>query len=136
MAYRGWRRNGTKYNATKVTIDGHTFDSKHEANRYLELKLLERAGEISDLRLQVEYELIPNQYATEERYGKNGRRLKDKEILLERKCCYVADFVYTDNRTGETVVEDAKSEITKENKEYIIKRKILLWRYGIRIHEV
>ena len=135
MAYRGWRRNGTKYNATKVTIDGHTFDSKHEANRYLELKLLERAGEISDLRLQVEYELIPNQYATEERYGKNGRRLKDKEILLERKCCYVADFVYTDNRTGETVVEDTKSEATR-TPEYIIKRKLLLAKYGIRIREV
>ena len=135
MAYRGWRRNGTKYNATKVTIDGHTFDSKHEANRYLELKLLERAGEISNLRLQVEYELLPNQYATEERYGKNGRRLKDKEILLERKCCYVADFVYTDNRTGETVVEDTKSEATR-TPEYIIKRKLMLHKYGIRIREV
>ena len=135
MAYRGWRRNGTKYNATKVEIDGHKFDSKHEANRYLELKSLERAGEISDLRLQVEYELIPNQYTTEERYGKNGRRLKDKEILLERKCCYVADFVYTDNRTGETVVEDTKSEATR-TPEYIIKRKLLLAKYGIRIREV
>ena len=135
MAYRGWRRNGTKYNATKVEIDGHTFDSKHEANRYLELKLLERAGEISDLRLQVEYELIPNQYATEERYGKNGRRLKDKEILLERKCCYVADFVYTDNKTGKTVVEDTKSEATR-TPEYIIKRKLMLYKYGIRIREV
>ena len=135
MAYRGWRRNGTKYNATKVTVDGHAFDSKHEANRYLELKLLERAGEISDLRLQVEYELIPNQYATEERYGKNGRRLKDKEILLERKCCYVADFVYTDNRTGETVVEDTKSEATR-TPEYIIKRKLMLHKYGIGIREV
>ena len=135
MAYRGWRRNGTKYNAVKVTIDGHTFDSKHEANRYLELKLLERAGEISNLRLQVEYELIPNQYATEERYGKNGRRLKDKEILLERKCCYVADFVYTDNRTGETVVEDTKSEATR-TKDYTIKRKLMLYVYHIRIVEI
>ena len=133
MAYRGWRRNGTKYNATKVEIDGHTFDSKHEANRYLELKLLERAGEISDLRLQVEYELIPNQYATEERYGKNGRRLKDKEILLERKCCYVADFVYTDNRTGETVVEDSKGFRLET---YKIKKKLMLYVYGIRIKEV
>lgn len=135
MAYRGWRRNGTKYNATKVTIDGHKFDSRHEANRYLELKLLERAGEISDLRLQVEYELIPNQYATEERYGKNGKRLKDKETLLERKCCYVADFVYNDNRTGETVVEDTKSEATR-TKDYTIKRKLMLYKYGIRIVEV
>ena len=133
--YRGWRRNGTKYNAEKTEIDGHTFDSKHEANRYLELKLLERAGEISNLRLQVEYELIPNQYATEERYGKNGRRLKPKEVLLERKCCYVADFVYIDNRTGETVVEDTKSEATR-TKDYTIKRKLMLWVHGIKILEV
>ena len=133
MAYRGWRRNGTKYNATKVEIDGHKFDSKHEANRYLELKLLERAGEISDLRLQVEYELIPNQYDIEERYGKNGRRLKDKEILLERKCCYVADFVYTDSRTGETVVEDTKGFKTAD---YILKKKMLLYFHGIHIVEV
>lgn len=133
MAYRGWRRNGTKYNATKVTVDGHTFDSKHEANRYLELKLLERAGTISDLRLQVEFELIPNQYATEERYGKNGRRLKDKEILLERKCSYVADFVYTDLRTGKIVVEDSKGMRTPE---YVIKRKLMLWVHGIKILEV
>ena len=135
MAYRGWRRNGTKYNATKVTVDGHTFDSKKESNRYLELKLLERGKVISNLRTQVEFELLPNQYATEERYGKNGRRLKDKEILLERKCCYVADFVYTDNRTGETVVEDTKSEATR-TPEYIIKRKLMLHKYGIRIREV
>lgn len=135
MAYRGWRRNGTKYNATKVEIDGHTFDSKKESNRYLELKLLERGKVISNLRTQVEFELLPNQYATEERYGKNGRRLKDKEILLERKCCYVADFVYTDNRTGETVVEDTKSEATR-TPEYIIKRKLMLHKHGIRIREV
>lgn len=130
-----WRRNGTKYNATKVMVDGHTFDSKKECNRYLELKLLERAGEISNLRLQVEYELIPNQYATEERYGKNGRRLKPKKVLLERKCCYVADFVYTDNRTGETVVEDTKSEATR-TPEYIIKRKLMLSKCGIIVKEV
>ena len=135
MAYRGWRRNGTKYNATKVTVDGHTFDSKKESNRYLELKLLERGKVISDLRTQVEFELLPNQYVTEERYGKNGRRLKDKEILLERKCCYVADFVYTDNRTGKTVVEDTKSEATR-TPEYIIKRKLMLHKHGIRIREV
>lgn len=133
MAYRGWRRNGTKYNATKVTIDGHTFDSKHEANRYLELKLLERAGTIADLRLQVEFELIPNQYSTEERYGKNGKQLKDKQVLLERKCCYVADFVYVDNKTGKTVVEDTKGFKTAD---YILKRKMLLYFHGIHVVEV
>ena len=133
MAYRGWRRNGTKYNATKVVYDGITFDSKREAARYQVLKFLERSGEISNLRLQVEYELIPNQYRTEERYGKNGRRLKDKQVLLERKCCYVADFVYTDNKTGETVVEDCKGMRVEP---YQVKKKLMLWVHGIIIKEV
>lgn len=133
MAYRGWRRNGTKYNATKVTIDGHTFDSKKECNRYLELKLLERGKVISDLRMQVEFELLPNQYATEKRYGKNGKPLKDKKVLLERRVVYRADFVYTLNETGETVVEDVKGVRLSE---YILKRKMFLYKYGIPIHEI
>lgn len=133
MAYGGWRRNGTKYNATKVTIDGHTFDSKKESNRYLELKLLERGKVISDLRMQVEFELLPNQYATEKRYGKNGKPLKDKKVLLERRVVYRADFVYTLNETGETVVEDVKGIRLPE---YILKRKMFLYKYGIPIHEI
>lgn len=133
MAYRGWRRNGTKYNATKVTIDGHTFDSKKESNRYMELKLLERSKVISDLRMQVEFELLPNQYATEKRYGKNGKPLKDKKVLLERRVVYRADFVYTLNETGETVVEDVKGIRLPE---YILKRKMFLYKYGIPIHEI
>ena len=132
MAYRGWRRNGTKYNAHKTEIDGIEFPSKHEANRYCELKLLERAGEISDLRLQVDFELIPNQYATEKRYGKNGKELKDKQILLERKVVYRADFVYTD-KDGNQVVEDTKGFKTKE---YLIKRKLMRYIHGIEIQEV
>ena len=133
MAYRGWRHNGTKYNAQKCVVDGITFDSRKEANRYCELKLLERGHVITDLRLQVEFVLIPNQYRTEERYGKNGRRLKDKQILLERKCCYIADFVYVDNRTGETVVEDAKGMRVEP---YQVKKKLMLWVHGIQIKEV
>ena len=132
MAYRGWRRNGTKYNAQKTEIDGIEFPSKHEANRYCELKLLERAGEISDLRLQVDFELIPNQYIAEKRYGKNGKELKDKQILLERKVVYRADFVYTD-KDGSMVVEDTKGFKTKE---YLIKRKLMLYVHGIQIQEV
>ena len=135
MAYRHFRRNGTKFNATKCVVDGISFDSKREATRYCELRLLAKGNIISDLRLQVEFELIPNQYATEKRYGKNGKELKDKQVLLERKCSYVADFVYTDNATGKMVVEDTKSPATR-TPEYIIKRKLLLFRYGIRIIEI
>lgn len=132
---RYFRKKGVKYNNTKVEIDGHIFDSRKEANRYLELKLLERAGQIKDLELQKEFELIPNQYITQERYGKNGRRLKDKQILLEKKCVYRADFVYVDCETGMTIVEDTKSIATR-TPEYIIKRKLMLYKYGIKIREV
>ena len=132
MAYRGWRRNGTKYNATKCVVNGITFASKREANRYLELRLLERAKEISNLQMQVDFELIPNQYTTEKRYGKNGKPLKDKQVLLERKVVYRADFVYTD-KDGSQVVEDTKGFRTTE---YVLKRKMFLYKYGFPITEI
>lgn len=122
----------TKYHNKKVKIGDMIFDSRKEARRYNELMMLQRAGEISDLKRQVEIELIPNQYATEERYSKSGKRLKDKMILLERKVCYVADFVYTD-KDGREIVEDTKGIKTPD---YILKRKMLLFLKGIRINEI
>lgn len=119
-----------------MTVDGETFDSKREANRYFELKLLLKAGEIRDLQMQVKYLLIPAQYETYERYGKNGRRLKDGQRLLEKECAYIADFVYHDARTGELVVEDVKSAATKKKESYIIKRKLMLRVLGIKIKEI
>ena len=134
MAYRGWRRNGTKYNATKITADGHTFDSKHEYQRYCELKLLERAGTITDLQMQVKFVLIPSQYEPDTvKVLKSGKERVVKGKLIERECSYIADFVYQYN--GKMVVEDAKSPITR-TKEYIIKRKLMLERHNRRIQEV
>lgn len=104
--------NWTKYNNQKITVDGQKFDSKKEASRYRELRLLEKAGEIKDLRTQVKFKLIPAQ--RDEATGK----------VVERECSYKADFVYE---------EDVKGFRTKE---YIIKRKLMMWRYGIRIREV
>ena len=129
-----FRRNGTKYNASKCVVDGITFDSRREAKRYQELKLLERAGEIRNLELQKEFELIPNQYAADTTTTlKNGKEKTVKGKLLERKCVYRADFAYVDVRSGETVVEDAKGFHTKE---YTIKRKLMLYVHGIKILEV
>ncbi len=108
-----------KYHNRKTIVNGHTFDSKKEANRYSELLLLERAGAIHDLRTQVKYVLIPSQ------------RSKETGKVIERECSYKADFVYTEG--GETVVEDVKGFRTKE---YIIKRKLMLHVYGIRIREI
>ena len=106
-----------KYKNVKVFLDGHTFDSKKEAKRYNDLRLMERAGEITDLKLQVKFVLIPSQ------------RIDGK--VVERECAYKADFVYRKN--GETIVEDTKGYKTKD---YVIKRKLMLFVHGIRIKEV
>lgn len=120
------------YNVKTRALDGTVFDSYKEARRWDELLLLQRAGKITDLQRQVKYELVPAQYETYERYSKKGERLKDGVKLLERKAEYVADFVYTDAESGELVVEDAKGMRTQE---YILKRKLMLAVYGIRIKE-
>ena len=128
----------TKYKAKKTEVDGITFDSMKEAKRYQELKILEAAGQIKDLRLQVPYELIPA-IREPDTIGKRGGKIKGK--LIERAVIYKADFVYlekldipfSDQEKWEEVVEDVKGMRTKE---YILKRKLMLYRYGIRIREV
>lgn len=117
FARGGSKRN--KYGA-KATAG---YASKKEHNRHLQLIAMQRAGVISGLREQVPYTLIPAQYATDG---------NEKPRLLERPCRYIADFVYTD-RDGNTVVEDTKGVRTKE---YIIKRKLMLYVHGIIINEI
>ena len=129
-------RAKSKYHSVKTrSLDGTVFDSKKEARRWDQLCQMQKAGEITDLRRQVPYELIPAQYETYERYGKKGQRLTDGVRLLERKVEYVADFVYTITATGENVVEDTKSSATR-TKEFIIKRKLMLAVHSIRVKEV
>lgn len=106
--------------------------SRKEARRAEELRILERQGLIEDLREQVPFTLSPAVYESYARYGKNGKRLKDGQRLVERACVYVADFVYR-VPGGDTVVEDTKGFRTKE---YVVKRKWMLHEYGIRIKEV
>jgi hypothetical protein len=103
----------SKYHNKKVTVDGITFDSIKEANRWHELRLMERAGEITGLVRQVKIELIP-------------------KTKLYRACYYIPDFAYFDKRAGKTVYEDSKGMKTKE---YLLKRKLLYWRHGIEIKE-
>ena len=118
----------TKYHNRKVRRDGLTFDSKKEHKRYNELLLLEQAGEIKNLRRQVKFLLIPTQREPKI-IGPRGGVKKGK--LLERECAYIADFVYTEN--GKIVVEDTKGLRTKD---YIIKRKLMLYVHNIRVREV
>ena len=110
-----------KYGAKKIKdpASGYTFDSKKEFIRWCELRILERAGKISNLQRQVKYVLIPSQ--------------KDpKGKVLEREVSYVADFVYIDNALGQVVVEDVKGYKTEV---YRLKKKLLLWTMGIRLKE-
>ena len=124
----------SKYHAQKTEIDGIVFDSKKEAQRYQQLKLMEKAGFICNLKRQVKYELIPAQYI-------NGK-------LVERAVTYIADFeydevvkarqrtvmLYDDSRViRQHIVEDVKGVRTDV---YKIKRKMMLHKHGIRIREI
>lgn len=122
----------SKYSNRKTTIDGITFDSVREARRYAELKLMEKTGEISCLERQRKYLLIPAQYepiSCEDYVKSKGKKTKGK--CIERECSYVADFVYVQN--GKIIVEDTKGFRTKD---YVLKRKMMLFFHGIRIREV
>ena len=117
-----------KYSNKKCSYDGMTFDSKRERDRYCELKILLKAGKISDLRCQVTFHLIPEQRGPDTLGPRGGRK---RGRVIEKACDYVADFVYV--KDGKTVVEDAKGVRTKD---YIIKRKLMLWLHSIRVQEV
>lgn len=120
--------NRSKYGAKKVEYNGMVFDSKRECRRYQELEILQQIGAISELRTQVKFVLIPAQREPD-KVGKRGGKIKGD--LIEREVSYIADFVYVEN--DKTVVEDAKGMRTPE---YILKRKMMLYFYGIRIKEV
>ena len=122
----------SKYRNRKTLVDGFLFDSKKEAERYKELSLLQKAGEIFGLELQKKYILIPTQYeTTNEVYKAGEKKGQPKKKVVERECSYVADFVYTD-KSGKTVVEDCKGIRTEA---YKLKRKLMLWLNGIKIKE-
>ena len=125
-----------KYHNRQVrTSDGAVHDSQREAIRWTQLKLLERAGKIKDLKRQVTFVLIPTQREkTTEVYKRGDKKGQLKEgKVIEYQVSYIADFVYTDSATNELVVEDTKGFRTKD---YIIKRKLMLHVHGIRIREV
>lgn len=121
-------RQYNKYHAKKVKNVYGEFDSKKEFGRYLILKHREELGFIEGLQRQVPYVLIDEQREPDT-VGPRGGVHKGK--VLEKACTYVADFVYVEN--GYTVVEDAKGFRTPV---YKIKKKLMLWRYGIVIQEV
>lgn len=116
-----------KFKNKKTVVNGIEFDSKKEANRYKELIQMVEAGCIHNLRLQECYELIPKAALNTPRLGKNGRM-----AYCERAVVYRADFSYK-NHNGQEIVEDVKGVKTPE---YIIKRKLMKYRYDIEVKEI
>lgn len=139
MKFTVWgkpKAKGSKYNAKKVKVGDIEFDSQKEAKRYAELQFLLEQGKIKDLELQKEFVLLPTQREPDI-IGKRGGIKKGK--VIEQSVKYVADFVYIDTETGETIVEDVKGFRDKASAgvaKYIIKRKMMLYFYGIRIREI
>jgi hypothetical protein len=124
----------SKYLNKVTEVDGIKFDSKKEAGYYLYLKQREEHGEISNLRTQVPFEIVPAVY------GERIKHLKTKD-KTERYCIqkashYVADFVYIVTATGKQEVIDVKSYITRKQPVYRLKKKLMLAVNGIEIIEV
>ena len=175
-AHRFRTEHDAKFYCNEHDIDFATvekYDSKKEYDRWLELQMLEKTGEIVNLRRQVEYELIPAHYEmifvkektvkqwlvyTEDSLCKTfdtkkeaieycksaGLKQKDigcitrtepvyKNVCIEQNAVYTADFVYYEN--GQLVVEDVKSDITRKEADYVLRRKLMLHVHGIRIKE-
>ena len=114
----------SKYGNRKTTVDGITFDSKKEAERYCELNLMEKAGKIKSLRLQERFCLIPT-------IEGKGRK------VVQRAVYYIADFTYYEKQgdNWKWIVEDVKSPATK-TAVYKLKKKLLRWQHGFDIREV
>ena len=111
-------KRSNKYSARRTTLDGIPFDSRREAKRWAELCLLERAGEIADLRRQVPLMLE----------GRDGPLL----TRTGRRMRLTVDFAYTDLRTGLTIYEDAKGVPTRD---YEVRRAVAAAQ-GMEIREV
>jgi hypothetical protein len=109
---QAWKPKKLKYGNIKQEKHGKTWDSKKELSRYEELKLLEIAGEIANLSIQPRFEVCPSVTI-------NGQRKMPPRY-------YFADFQYYDNKTDEWVIEDVKSEATRKDKTYRLKRQLFL----------
>ena len=118
-----------KFNNKKMSTPDGEFDSKGEWQRWLVLKEAQDQGEISDLRRQVKYRLIPTQYKAVE--VKLKTKTKVVQRVAEHEISYKADFVY--EKDGETIVEDYKGY---PNDRWPYVKKMMLFFHGIAIREV
>ena len=122
----------SKYGNRKVTIGGIKFDSEREAKRYLILKEYQNKGDISDLKLQVVYELIPAIKELKSVVLKT--KTIQKEVTIQQPITYRCDFTYIHNDV--LVVEDVKISTKMLPAEYKLKKKLMRYVHGITIKEV
>lgn len=120
----------SKYGNKKATHNGTIFDSRKERNRYITLLALQKAGEISDLKMQVPFEIIPAVYEKVEKQLKTKVKIVDR--CVQRATHYIADFVYTD-KDGNMVVEDVKGSSSILTPEFRLKMKLMRYVHGIQI---
>lgn len=120
-------KSKSKYHNEPVTVDGVRFDGKNEMRRFNFLKLMEKAGEISNLRYHVKFELIPQITREEVVHLKTKDKIVTKVAQSARY--YEADFVYL-NKKGEEIVEDFKGQETDLFK---FKAALFRYKYGIEI---
>lgn len=112
-----------KYGNKKITYEGITFDSQKECKRYKELQMLQRLGKIESLELQPKFTLVKGVKFSSSKRATPAIR-------------YYADFAYIDTETGERVVEDVKSEITRQDRAYKMKRHMMLAIHDIEVVEI
>lgn len=106
------KATGSKYHAQKTVVGGKTYDSKKEANRAMQLRYMEQAGQIQGLQEQVRF-ILQEEYVNNE-----GKKI--------RPISYLADFTYIQN--GQKVIEDTKSPATR-TQVYLLKKKIVMYKY-------
>lgn len=152
MATRGWEnatladvqgrqvpQKPSKYRNVKQTIDGIEFDSKREAQRYQQLKLMQHSGQIRDLRWQPRYVLFALVLEHADVRDANAGAISQRRHVV---CEYIADFDYLAAQdvlgrvVWRTVVEDVKSPATRRKEVYRLKRKLFEAQYGIQIQEM
>lgn len=106
-----------KYRNIKARYNGMTFDSQKEMKRFIELELLQKAGEISDLKCQVKYELVP-------------------KTRIGQPVSYIADFVYLD-KAGNKIIEDVKGfRGGQAYSVFVMKKKMLYYFHGLEVKEI
>lgn len=121
--YRTLAKRSNKYGAKRIRVNGHTFDSKREADRYKILKAMQMAREISELELQPQFPFM---------IGGKPVLMRSKGFPNGRRVKYVADFRYKD-ADGNTVIEDVKGYATDV---YKLKKAVVEAIYGIKVVEV